>query len=173
MFKIKYTPTGEVDRFKARLVARGYNQEQGVDFYESFSPVARTVTMRMLIVVAAMKQWELHQIDINNAYLYGHIEEDIYLEPPLGYNKAKEGQVCKLKKSLYGLKQQGRQWHKELSNKLTSYGFNRSSNDYCLFTKGTHDSLLILVIYVDDILISGQTQMILLMSNNTYTPCSR
>lgn len=102
-----------------------------------------------------MKNWQIHQIDINNAYLHGYLEEDIYLEPPLGYNKAYKGQVCKLVKSLYGLKQAGRQWNKELSNKLMSFGFHRSHNDHCLYVKNTQQHFLALVIYVDDILISG------------------
>lgn len=84
IYTIKYTATGEVERFKARLVAKGYNQKQGIYFYESLSLVARTVTVRTLFSIIAMKKWEWHQIDINNAYLHGHLEEDINLEPPLG-----------------------------------------------------------------------------------------
>lgn len=154
-YNIKYLQNGEIDKFKARLVAKGYNQKYGRDFHESFSPVARSVTVRLLIAIAAAQQWELHQIYVNNAYLHGFLEEDIYLAPPQGYSKAKTSQVCKLTKSLYGLKQAGMQWHKELLIKLLAYGFERSAHDYSLFTKNAHESFLALVIYIDDILISG------------------
>ncbi|WCJ43066.1 Retrovirus-related Pol polyprotein from transposon RE1 [Euphorbia peplus] len=155
VFKTKFLPNGDVERCKARLVAKGYKQTQGVNFHESFSPVAKVVTVRLLLAIGAAKNWAIHQIDVNNAYLHGTIEEDIYLTPPPGYTKAKPGQVCKLIKSLYGLKQAGRQWHHELSTKLQSFGFCRSRNDHCLFTKSSPQGFLALIIYVDDILITG------------------
>lgn len=155
VYKIKYAPNGIVDRLKARLVAKGCNQQFGVDFYESFNPVAKTVTVRTIIAIVAIKNQEIHQVDINDAYLHELLEEDIYLQPPLGYTKTAPGQVCKLIKSLYGLKQAGRQWNKELIAKLISLRFQKSQHDHCLFTKQTEKSFLALVVYVDDILITG------------------
>lgn len=123
--------------------------------------MARTVTVRIFLAIAASKNWEIHQIDVNNAYLHCSLEEEIYLQPLLGYQKTKKGQVCRLIKSLYGLKQAGRQWHKELSNQLMLYGFQRYVGDHCLFTLQQGKHLLALLIYIDDILISGDyTEMI-------------
>lgn len=118
VFRIKYKPDGSVDRFKARLVAKGFNQLLGIDYTDNFSPVAKLVTVRMFMAIATAKNWPIHQLDVNNAYLHGHIEEDLYMLPPEGYDKAQPGQVCKLIKSIYGLKQAGRMWNKELTQCL-------------------------------------------------------
>lgn len=104
MYKVKFNSDGSVERCKASLVARGEKQIKGKDYKHTFSLVARFTTVRTIIVVAAAHNWELEQIDINNAFLHGYIDEDIYMTPPLGYSKAAPGQVCKLKRSLYGLR---------------------------------------------------------------------
>lgn len=108
VFRFKYTQEGKIDKYKARLVAKGYNQTIGIDYHESFSLVARVVTVRSLLALAIKQKWLVHQIDVNNIYLHGFLDEEIYLIPPEGYNKASLGQVCKLTKSSYGLKQPGR-----------------------------------------------------------------
>nr|GEW19081.1 hypothetical protein [Tanacetum cinerariifolium] len=100
VFKTKYKPNGTMERLKARLVVRGFNQQEGLDYKHTFSPVAKLVTVRVLIALATAKQWPLHQLDINNAFLHGYIDDEINILPHEGYNKASKGQVCKLSKSL-------------------------------------------------------------------------
>ncbi|KAL2242415.1 UNVERIFIED_CONTAM: Retrovirus-related Pol polyprotein from transposon RE1 [Sesamum indicum] len=141
----------------ARLVAKGYNQVEGVDYFDRFSPVAKVVTVRVFLTVATGLKWPIHQCDINNAFLHGFLDEDIFMEAPAGYD-VPSGKVCKLKRSLYGLKQASRQWNQELTSKLVQFGFIQSLNDYCLFVKGSGDSLVIVLVYVDDLLITGPSE---------------
>ncbi|KAL0399091.1 UNVERIFIED_CONTAM: Retrovirus-related Pol polyprotein from transposon RE1 [Sesamum radiatum] len=154
VYKVKLNPDGSVDRYKARLVAKGYNQVEGVDYIDRFSPVAKAVTVRTLLAVASSYAWPIHKVDINNAFLHGFLEEDIYMLPPDGYS-VPAGQVCKLRRFLYGLKQASRQWNRELTDKLLGYGFSQSPHDHYLFTKNTDTGLLILLVYVDDVLLTG------------------
>ena len=144
-----------MDKYKARPLAKGYNQIAGIDYVDSFSPVAKLVTVRMFIAIATTNSWPLHQLDINNAFLHAFITEELYMQPPEGYDKAKLGKVCKLLRSLYGLKQASRQWNKEFTTKLIKYGFVQSPNDHCPFTKHTSYSLTALMVYVDDVLLTG------------------
>ncbi|CAA0817206.1 cysteine-rich RLK (RECEPTOR-like protein kinase) 8 [Striga hermonthica] len=157
IYKIKRNPDGSVDKFKARLVAKGYLQKEGIDFFDSFSPVAKLVSVRLLIALATQRKWELHHIDINNAFLHGFLEEEVYMVPPKGYTKAAKGEVCLLKRSLYGLKQASRQWNIEFSDKLLGYGFIQSKHDHCMFIKHTGSTTLALLIYVDDVLTAGNS----------------
>ncbi|KAL0301608.1 UNVERIFIED_CONTAM: Retrovirus-related Pol polyprotein from transposon TNT 1-94, partial [Sesamum radiatum] len=151
---------GTVDRHKARLVAKGYTQVEGVDFFESFSLFAKVVTVRVLLALAASKNWHVHQIDVNNAFLHGNLDEEIYMQPPEGY-PVPPGHVCKLKESLYGLKQASRQWNYEFTTKMESFGFIQSKNDYCLFTELTSGGFVALLVYVDDILIAGPSSALI------------
>ncbi|KAL0427911.1 UNVERIFIED_CONTAM: Retrovirus-related Pol polyprotein from transposon RE1 [Sesamum latifolium] len=136
IFKLKLNADGSVNKHKARLVAKGYNQVEGIDYIDSFSPVAKAVTVRLVLSVAASLEWHLHHVDVNNAFLHGHLDKEIYMLPPEGY-MVPQGHVCKLKRSLYGLKQASRQWNKEFTTKVKNYGFIQSKNDHCLFTKST------------------------------------
>ncbi|KAL0439797.1 UNVERIFIED_CONTAM: Retrovirus-related Pol polyprotein from transposon RE1 [Sesamum latifolium] len=145
---------GSVERYKARLVAKEYNQIEGIDYNESFSPVAKVVTVRVFLTIAAARAWPIQQLDINNAFLHGYLDEDIYMLPPEGYH-TKPGLVCKLERSFYGLKQASRQWNLEFTIKLQEYGFSQSANDHYLFTLATDLGSMFLLVYVDDILITG------------------
>lgn len=117
--------------------------------------MAKLATVRVVISLAAVKNWPLCQLDVNNAFLHGFLDEEVYMIPPAGYTKAKVGEVCKLKKSLYGLKQASRQWNKELSKFLKSIGFNQSMQDYSLFTREAHGEFLVILVYVDDMMLPG------------------
>ncbi|KAL2225453.1 UNVERIFIED_CONTAM: Retrovirus-related Pol polyprotein from transposon RE1 [Sesamum indicum] len=154
VFKTKLRADGTVERHKARLVAKGFSQIEGVDYTDSFSPVAKSVTLRIFLAIAAARAWPIQQLDINNAFLHGYIEEDIYMLPPEGYT-VPSNTVCKLQRSLYGLKQASRQWNAEFTLTLTSYGFTQSVHDHCLFVKPSSSGLMALLVYVDDILITG------------------
>ncbi|KAL0414383.1 UNVERIFIED_CONTAM: Retrovirus-related Pol polyprotein from transposon RE1 [Sesamum radiatum] len=158
VYKLKLKPDGSIDRYKARLVAKGYNQIEGVDYFDSFSPVAKSVTVRIFLSLAASKSWPLLQLDVNNAFLHGSLDEDVYMVPPDGLLGVESGQVCKLQKSLYGLKQASRQWNLELTTKLLDFGFKQSTHEHCLFIKQSATEFTALLVYVDDILLTGSSE---------------
>ncbi|KAL2892553.1 Retrovirus-related Pol polyprotein from transposon TNT 1-94 [Bienertia sinuspersici] len=123
VYKTKLNPDGTIERLKARVVAIGYQQVEGKDFTQTFSPVAKLATVRVVIALAIVHNWPLCQLDVNNVFLHGYLDEEVYMIPPAGYEKVKPGDVCRLVKSIYGLKQASRQWNKELSKFLKSIGF--------------------------------------------------
>ena len=114
VYKIKYKSNGEVERYKARLVAKGYSKKEGIDYEETFSPVAKMVTVRVVVSLAVNYSWKLYQLDVNNGFLYGNFDEDVYMTLPQGYHTPGDTRVCKLLKSLYGLKQAPRKWNEKL-----------------------------------------------------------
>ncbi|GKD51418.1 putative RNA-directed DNA polymerase [Tanacetum coccineum] len=126
LWKIKYKSTGEIKRYKARLAAKGFSQRDGIDYEENFSPVMKMVTVRCVISLSVHNNWPFFQLDVNNAFLYGDLHEDVYMDLPLGYYDPSETKVCKLVKSLYGLKQAPRQWNEKLTSVLNENGFVRS-----------------------------------------------
>ncbi|GKD22240.1 retrovirus-related pol polyprotein from transposon TNT 1-94 [Tanacetum coccineum] len=161
VYKIKFYPDESVDKYKARLVIRGFSQKEGLDYKHTFSPVAKAVIVRVLIAIATTKGWPLHKLDVNNAFLHGFVDEEIYMKPPEGYTKAGVGQVCRLNKSLYGLKQAFMQWNHELSNFLVSLGFVQSKHDYSLFVRVQGTQFTAVLVYVDDILLTGNSAQVI------------
>ncbi|KAJ0534888.1 putative RNA-directed DNA polymerase [Helianthus annuus] len=159
VYKIKYKANGEIERYKARLVAKGFSQKEGVDFGETFSPVVKMVTVRIVLKLAVNNEWPLYQLDINNAFLYGSLTEDVYMSLPLGYFNNDKNKVCKLVKSLYGLKQAPRKWNEKLTSVLLDMGFKQSLCDHSLFILSKNDVLVVLLVYVDDIVITGNSSV--------------
>ncbi|KAK1408324.1 hypothetical protein QVD17_39996 [Tagetes erecta] len=155
VFKIKHDPSGEISRYKARLVAKGYSQREGIDFDETFSPVVKMVTIRVVFSLAVQHNWPLYQLDVDNAFLYGDLNEEVYMKPPEGYYSPNETRVCRLKRSLYGLKQASRMWNEKLVSVLINFGFFQSKCDHSLFIKSVDSVVIIALVYVDDIILTG------------------
>jgi transposase InsO family protein len=136
LFKIKHVVDGSIEKYKARFVARGFSQKEGIDYEETFAPVARYTSIRTIIALAAKMKWKLHQMDVKTAFLNGVIEEEVYIEQPQGFEvEDKKTHVCKLKKALYGLKQAPRAWYGRIDSFLTSLGFTKSKADSNLYFK--------------------------------------
>ncbi|CAL9135764.1 unnamed protein product, partial [Musa textilis] len=156
VFKTKRDSTGNIERYKARLVAKGFSQKEGIDYNETFSPVSRKDSLRIVMALVAHYDLELHQIDVKTAFLNGDLDEEIYMEQPEGFiEKGKESWACKLKKSIYGLKQASRQWYIKFHDTITSFGFKENVVDQCIYLKISGSKFIILVLYVDDILLAS------------------
>ena len=154
VYRIKFKFDGKIDKFKARFVARGFDQVKGKDYKHTFFPVAKLPTVRILMALVAAKGWPLHQLDINNLFLHEYIDE-VYILPLEGYGNCPPGKVCKLKTSLYGLKQAAHQWNTEFTKFLVQQGFVQSKRYYSLFTKRNNGRFMATLVYVDDVLIIG------------------
>ncbi|RVW44593.1 Retrovirus-related Pol polyprotein from transposon TNT 1-94 [Vitis vinifera] len=160
VYAVKVGPDVQVDRLKARLVAKGYTQVYGSDYGDTFSPVAKIASVRLLLSMAAMCSWPLYQLDIKNVFLYGDLVEEVYMEQPPGFvAQGESGLVCRLRRSLYGLKQSPRAWFGRFSSVVQEFGMLCSTADHSVFYH--HNSLgqcIYLVVYVDDIVITGSDQ---------------
>ena len=155
VFRVKDEHDG-TKRYKARLVVKGFQQKDGVDFNEIFSPVVKMTTIRLVLSIVAAEGLHLEQLDVKTAFLHGDLDEDIYMIQPEGFQvKGRENLVCKLKKSLYGLKQAPRQWYLKFDNFMRRVGYKRCDNDHCCYIKKFKGSYIILLLYVDDMLIAG------------------
>lgn len=146
-------------------MAKGYTQTERVDYFDTFLPVAKVTTVRMLLALVLIKQWHIHQLDVNNAFLHGDLKEEVYMKVPEGIEGEYENKVCKLLKSLYGLKQASRKQCEKLYNLLITLGYKQASSDHTLFTKHTYESLTALLVYVDDIVLT-RTHYLRLMRLN-------
>jgi hypothetical protein len=161
LYKIKHVADGSIEKFKARFVARGFSQKEGIDYEETFSPVARYTSIRATMAIAAKMGWKLHQMDIKTAFLNGVIEEEVYVEQPQGFETHdSQTHVCRLKKALYGLKQAPRTWYGRIDNFLMSLGFIKSKADSNLYYKIENDDQVILLLYVDDLFLTGNEKLI-------------
>jgi len=170
ILRTKYNADGTVERRKARLVAKGYDQKPGIDFEETFAPVARMESVRLLMAISVESGLELFQLDFVSAYLNGDIEEQIFMSIPQEFymlateeekNDFKGNKVCLIKKALYGLKQSGRQWYKKLDEKLKILGMKPLDSDPCVYVHKIETNMLIVLIYVDDLIVATNNQTLL------------
>ena len=158
VYKIKKNSDGTT-RYKARLVAKGFTQRYGVDYLETFAPVVKYKSLRILLALANEKRWIVHQMDVTTAFLYGEIDREIYMIPPDGVDTSKDGRkVWRLDRSLYGLKQSPRCWNQRIHNFLVTRGFVQIKSDTTTYTKGKGTKQVVLALYVDDMLIMSASE---------------
>lgn len=151
----KFKVDGSLKKYKARLVAKGFTQQPGIDFVDTYSPVAKFASIRILMAVIAKMDLELNQLDVKTAFLNRELKEEIYMIQPNGsQNQGNEDQVYKLKKSLYGFKQSSRQWYLKFHQAILEMGYVMSPLDHCVYIWKNDDKLAILSLYVDDILLA-------------------
>ena len=157
VYRLKKQVDGSIARHKARLVAKGFSQEEGINYGETFSPVVKPTTVRLVLALAAHFHWSLRQLDVKNAFLHGILHEEVYMTQPQGFvSKAHPSDfVCRLRKSLYGLKQAPRAWNERFTSFLPSLGFQASLTDSSLFVQHSSHGTLLLLLYVDNIILTG------------------
>nr|KAJ0189849.1 hypothetical protein LSAT_V11C800451850 [Lactuca sativa] len=157
ILKRKMKVDGTIDKYKAILVIQGFRQKEGIDFFDTYAPVARISTIRLLLALAAIHNLVIHQMDVKTAFLNGDLDEEIYMKQPEGFvMPGNEHKVCKLKKSLYGLKQAPKQWHQKFDDVVLSNGFALNQADKCVYSKfDTSVKGVMICLYVDDMLIFG------------------
>ncbi|KAJ8725064.1 hypothetical protein PYW07_016022 [Mythimna separata] len=154
VFKLKVGADGSTQRYKARLVAKGYSQKPGEDYFETFAPVVKMSSIRLLLALTVEKNLSVHHIDVTTAFLNGDLCEEIYMEQPQSFvQEGSEGKVCKLKKAIYGLKQAARCWNQKIHEHIMKMGFSRSKYDQCVYTKNYKDIFTVIALYVDDFYI--------------------
>jgi hypothetical protein len=158
VFKVKTKSDGSIDCYKARLVAKGHKQRYGIDYEDTFSPIVKAATIRLVLSLAVSSGWSLRQLDVRNAFLHGYLEEEVFMRQPPGYeNKNHPHYVCELDKALYGLKQAPRAWYSRLSSKLQQLGFQPSKADVSLLFYNKGGITIFLLIYVDDIIVASSS----------------
>jgi histone deacetylase 1/2 len=166
VYKIKRKANGSIDRYKARLVAKGYKQRYGIDYEDTFSLVVKAATTRLVLSLAISKGWSLRQLDVQNAFLHGLLEEEVFMHQPPGYKDSQHPTyVCKLDKAIYGLKQAPRAWYARLCSKLVTLGFTPSKGDTSLFFYNKNGYIIFVLIYVDDIIVASSSDAATMLSS--------
>ena len=155
VLKKKLNKEGNVERYKARYVAKGYNQKEGIDYNETFAPVVKYKSLRIILALTTMNDWEIEQMDVQTAFLNATIKEDVYMKQPEGYEKENKNLVCKLLKTLYGTKQAPHEWNNEFTAFTKTLEFTQCVTDPCVFVKKTKTgNMIIMTVFVDDIVIA-------------------
>ncbi|EOX98920.1 Cysteine-rich RLK (RECEPTOR-like protein kinase) 8 [Theobroma cacao] len=161
VYRVKHHPDGSVARYKARLVAKGFHQQLGIDYFETFSPVIKPNTIRVMLTLALSQGWPIHQLDVNNAFLHNHLSEEVFMSQPPGFvDTTYPKHVCRLHRSIYDLKQASRAWFEELKRFVLSFGFTNATSDTSLFVYTHGDSIMYFLVYVDDLFITGSSSVL-------------
>ena len=156
IFRVKLNADGTVKCLRSRLVVKGYDQEERIDYLDTYSPVVKSPTIRAVLHLATVNNWEIRQLDVKHAFLYGDLTETVYMHQPRGFiNQEKLGYVCKLNKAIYGLKHAPRAWFNRFSDFLLKFGFVCSIRDPSLFIYRKNGDIILLLLYVDDITLTG------------------
>ena len=162
VFRVKENKDGEIERFKARLVAKGFSQKFGIDYEETFAPVAKFTSIRIVLSLAAKYDLIVHQMDVKTAFLNGELDEDIYMIQPEGYvEDSNPNLVCKLNRSLYGLKQSPRMWNKTIDEFMLKLGLKKCESDHCIYTKRDGEAMIFVALYVDDLVLASSSDKML------------
>ena len=162
IFRHKFHADGSLARHKARWVVRGFSQRHGIDYDETFSPVVKPATIRTVLIIATSSAWSIHQLDVKNVFLHGHLAETVYCQQPPGFvDPAAPDHVCLLQKSLYGLKQAPRAWYQRFASYIRQLGFVASVSDTSLFVYKEGPSITYLLLYVDDIVLTASSSTLL------------
>ncbi|UYV77415.1 hypothetical protein LAZ67_15000946 [Cordylochernes scorpioides] len=160
-YKQKLNSKGEIERYKARLVAKGFNQKFGRDYEETFAPIVKHSTIRAFLAASVYKGMQVIHLDVKTAFLHGDLDKELYMELPEGLHTKHTNKVCKLKKAIYGLKQAGRSWNTKIASTLIKNNFKQSIVDPCLFTKNEENHSIYLILYVDDMLLASDSEIII------------
>ena len=160
---------GSINKYKARLIIKSYRQREGLDYFDTYSPVTRINFIRMIIKITALRNLEIHQMDVKMAFLNGDLDEKIYVEQSKGFiAPGQEKKVCKLGKSLHSLKQAPKQWHDKFDHTMITSGFKKKECDKCVYVKETENGYVILCLYIDDMLIIGSNDDLIKSTKNTF-----
>jgi hypothetical protein len=170
IYKTKHSTYGSIEKYKAKFVAQGFSQKEGTDYEETFPPVARYTLIRAILAIAAMMKWKVRQMDAKTNFLNGVIKEEVYVEKPKGFETHdNQTHVCRLKKSLYGLKQTPKAWYDRIDNFLINLGFTKSKADSNMYFKVVDGGPVILPLYVDDLFLTGNEKLITESKRNLAT----
>ena len=156
VFTMKFKSDGSLERYKAHLVVKGFTQTYGIDYSETFAPVAKLNTVRVLLSIDVNSDWQLQQLGMKNDFLNGDLKEEVFMDAPPGFEDKFGSKVCKLKKSLYELKQSPRPWFEKFTSSVKRQGYSRAQADHTLFFRRSSEGRIsILIVYVDDIILTN------------------